>query len=95
MINIKNLGPNKIKIDEKSYKSIIIYYIVNVTDNNLIYIKFSSVNPLYIIIHKINRYIKYNGNKYLTLVPTDQTKEALGKYKELYTRVRDLVKSKT
>ena len=26
-INIKNFGPNNIKIDEKSYKNIFIYYI--------------------------------------------------------------------
>ena len=27
IINMKNLDPNKIKIDEKSYKNIFIYYI--------------------------------------------------------------------
>ena len=27
IINMKNLDPNKIKIDEKSYKNILIYYI--------------------------------------------------------------------
>ena len=27
IINTKNLDPNKIKIDEKSYKNILIYYI--------------------------------------------------------------------
>ena len=27
IINMKNLHPNKIKIDEKSYKNILIYYI--------------------------------------------------------------------
>ena len=28
MINIKNLDPNKIKVDEKSYENILIHYIV-------------------------------------------------------------------
>ena len=28
MINIKNLNPNKIKINKKSYKNTLIYYIV-------------------------------------------------------------------
>ena len=27
MINIKNFDPNNIKIDEKSYKNILIYYV--------------------------------------------------------------------
>ena len=31
IINIKHLDPNKIKIDEKSYKNILIYYIGYVT----------------------------------------------------------------
>ena len=31
MINIKSLDPNKIKIDEKLYKNILIYYIGYVT----------------------------------------------------------------
>ena len=43
MITIKNLDPNKIKIDEKSYKNILIYYIGYVTVNDLSYAKSSSV----------------------------------------------------
>ena len=35
MFSIKNLGLNKIKIDEKLYKKNIIYYIVNVTDKKV------------------------------------------------------------
>ena len=74
-INIKKFYSNKIKIDEKSYKNIFIYYMGNVTVKNLRYVKISSVNPLYIIINEINRYIKAsNGNKYLTLVLTDESK---------------------
>ena len=44
-INIKSLNPNKIKIDEKSYKNILIYYIGYVTSNSL--------RPLCLIINKI------------------------------------------
>ena len=44
MINIKNLDINKIKIDEKSYKNILIYYVRCMTSN--------SVNPLSIFISK-------------------------------------------
>ena len=35
IINIKSFNPNEIKIDEKSYKNILIYYIGCVTIKNL------------------------------------------------------------
>lgn len=46
MIDIKN----EIKTDERSYKNILLYYIAYVTLNN--------VKPFYLIINKINGYIK-------------------------------------
>ena len=46
MINIKNLHPNKIKIDEKPCKNILIYSIGYVTFKDLRYIKTNSVNTL-------------------------------------------------
>ena len=46
MMNINNLDPNNIKIDEKSYKNILIYCIGYVTP--------SSVKPLYLIINYWN-----------------------------------------
>ena len=45
MINIKNLDPNKIKIDENSYKNILIHYIGYLTFKALRYVKINSVNP--------------------------------------------------
>ena len=45
MINIKNLDPNKIKIDENSYKNILIYYIGYMTVKNLNCVKIDSENP--------------------------------------------------
>ena len=54
------------------------------TVKNRSYIKVNSVNPLYLIIKKINGYTEQsNRNKYLTLVPTDESKDRLKKYKEL------------
>ena len=47
------------------------------------------LNPLYLIINKINEE-KISGNKYLTLVPTDESKEVMKKYEELWTEIRDL-----
>ena len=72
MINIKNFDPNNIKLDEKSCKSILIYYIGYVTVKDSKYVKINSVNPFYLIIIKVNGYFKeVNGNKYLTLVSTN------------------------
>ena len=58
MINMKELDPNKIKINEKSNKSILIYYIGYVTFNEVNYVKINSANPLYLIINKINGYFE-------------------------------------
>ena len=47
------------------------------------YIKINSVNALYLIINKINGYFEeINGNKYLTLVSTDERKEIRKRYEE-------------
>ena len=69
---------NKIKIDEKSYKNIIIYYIRYVAVRDLRYVKINSANSLSLITHKINEYIEESsGNKYFTTIPTYESKDAL------------------
>ena len=57
IINIKNFDPNNIKIDEKSYKNILIYYTGFVTVKYSNYVKIFSVNPLNIIFNKVNGYL--------------------------------------
>ena len=60
------------------YKTIPVYYIRYVTVKNLSNLKINIVNPLYLIIYKINGYIEVcNRNKYLTPVPTDESKDIL------------------
>ena len=74
IINIKNFDSNNIKIDEKSYKNILIYDIGYVTIKDLEYVKINSVNHLYLIFNKVSGYFEeINGNKYLTLVPTNES----------------------
>ena len=64
IINLKIFDPNKIKIDEKSYKNILIYYIGYMTIKDLQYLKINSVNPLYFIISKLNEFFEeINRNK--------------------------------
>ena len=78
IINIKNFDTNKIKIDEKSNKNILIYCIGYVTIKDLKYVKINSANPLYLIINKVNGYFEEsNINKYLSLVPTNESKEKI------------------
>ena len=45
IINIIDFDPNNNKINEKSYKNILFYYIAYVTIKNLEYVKINSVNP--------------------------------------------------
>ena len=54
IINIKNFDPNNIEIDKKSNKNIFIYYIGHVTIKDSKYVKINSLNPLYLIINKVN-----------------------------------------
>ena len=44
------------------------------------YVNINSVNPLYLVINKVNQYFEENNpNKYLTLVPTNDSKEMIKK----------------
>ena len=56
----------------------------------------NSVKPLYLVINKINGCIEEsNRNKYLTQVPTDESKNTLKKYEELRSKSKDMIKSIT
>ena len=76
IINIKNFDRNDIKIDEKSYKNIFIYYTGYLTIKDSKNVKINSVNPLYLIFINVKgQFEEINENKYLTLVPTNVSKE--------------------
>ena len=67
--------------------------------NSLSLIKLNSVNPLYLIINRINDYIQEsNINKYLAIentIPTPESQVSLKKYEELWKKLRDLITSIT
>ena len=66
MINIKNFDQNNIEILNKN----IVFYIGYATPN--------SIKPLYLIINNANGYSEEsNGNKYLTLLHTRESKDSL------------------
>ena len=61
--------PSNIKIDEKSYKDINIYYIGYVTKKDSKYVKINSVNPFYLIFNRVNGYFeKIKGSEHLTTI---------------------------
>ena len=96
IINIKNFDPNNIKVDGKSYKNILIYYIGYGTIKDSKNVKINSVIHLYLIFGKVNGYFEeINGNKYLALVPSDESKEIIQKYEEMMRRIRDSIMSMT
>ena len=53
MINIKNFDWNNIKIDEKSCKDILVYYIEYVRIKDSKYVKINGVNLLFLIFSKV------------------------------------------
>ena len=83
-----------LEIDKKSYKDIDIYNIGYITikkieDCEKIY----SLNPLYLLISHINGYIEEKGvNKYFVFDSTDENKELLKKYNDVFNGIRDKIK---
>ena len=95
IINLENFDSNLLKIDKKHYKGINIYYIGYITikkidDCENIY----SVNPLYLIIGKVDGHIEENnGNKYLVFGSTDENKEVLKKYTEPWDWIKNEIET--
>ena len=83
MINIKVFDSNFPKIDKKLYQSIDIYYIGYIT------IKKISLNHLYLIIGEVDGFIEEKmGGKYLVFDSTNENKEALKIYAELWDGIK-------
>ena len=70
---------------EKSYKNIGIYNIGYITIKNISdFENINCVNPLYLIIDKVDGYIEEkNGDKYVTFASIDGNKKVLEKYKKI------------
>ena len=76
---------------KKSYKDIGIYNIGYITKKKIDdYKNINSVNPLYLNIGHAIGYIKEKGvNKYLVFDSTDENKELLKKYNDVFNAIRD------
>ena len=59
-------------------------------------LKIYSVDPLNLIFRYVDGYFEEtNGNKYLTLVPTNKSKEKIKIHEKLWSKIRDLIRSIT
>ena len=54
MINVKDFDSNLLKVDKKSYKNIDINYIGYIRMEDPDYVKINNVNPLHLIIGKVD-----------------------------------------
>ena len=95
----KKIDSNLLKIDKKSYKDIGIYNIGYITIKKIDdYENIYSVNPLYLTISHASGYIEEKGvNKYLIfnsseLHSTDENKELLKKYNDVFSGIRNKIK---
>ena len=84
-----------LKIDKKSYKDIGIYNIGYITIKKIDDCEnINSVNTLYLLITHGSGYIEeINGNKYLIFDSTDENKELLKKYNDVFNGIRDEIKT--
>ena len=91
IIDLENFDAGWLKIDKKSYKDINIYnigYVAKKKISNCMNI--NSVNPLYLGIAHVNGYIEEKGaNKYLVFNSTDENKELLKNYNDVFNVIRD------
>ena len=91
IIGLEKFDSSLLKIDKKSYKDTGIYNTGYITSkkigdcNNI-----RSLNPLYLSIFRVTRYIEEKDtNKYLMFDSTDENKEVLKKYNEVFDRISD------
>ena len=93
IINLKNFESKLLKIDKKSYKNIGIYNIGYITIKKIDdYENIYSVNPLYLTIAHASGYIEEKGvNKYLVFDSTDENKELLKKYNDVWNGIKNKI----
>ena len=95
IIDLKDFESNLLKIHKKYYKGINICYIGYITikkidDSERI----SSANPLYLRVNHASGYIdEKHGKRYLIFNSTDENKEALKKYADVWDGIKYEIKT--
>ena len=93
-MNLKNFKSNLLKIDKKCYKDMGIYNIGYIIIKKIDDCKnINSANPLYLLIDHVSEYIEEkNGDRYLMVDSTDENKEVIEKYNDVWNGIRDKIK---
>ena len=93
IIDLENFDAKLLRTDKKSYKDIGIYNIGYVTKKKIgNCMNINSVNPLYLGITHANGYIEEKGaNNYLLFDSTDENKELLKNYNDVFNGIRDKI----
>ena len=87
LIKLFDFDPNMLKLDKKSFKGINIYYIGYFIKKEER--KINSVNPLSLLIYKIDGFIaEKGGNKYLNIDFTDNNDKVLKKHKHVLSGIK-------
>ena len=90
LIKLFDFDPNILKLDKKTFKGINIYHIGYVTKKEEY--KINSVNPLYLLIYKLDGFIEEKeGNKYLNIPFRENNDEVLRKYKEVLSGIKTCI----
>ena len=94
IIDLKKFDARLLKIDKKSYKNIGIYNIGYITKKKIDdFHNIHIVNSLYLIVANASGYIKEKGvNKYLVFDSTDENKELLKKYNDVWNGIKNKIK---
>ena len=87
LINIKDFDARLLKLDKKTSMNLGIYYIGYVTKKAAYNV--NSVNPLYMMINRIDGFFEEKGHKYTAL--TDRNTEVLKKYAEVWNGIKDFI----
>ena len=96
MINNKRSDSSLLVIDKISFKSIdaVTYHIKCITMKSLDHGNIECENSLLSFVNNVDGYIeKENEDKYLIFASTDQNKEALKKYTELWDEIKNQIKT--
>ena len=94
IIALKTFGSNNLKLDKKSYINLDIYNIGYVTIKKIgPGYDINSVNPLYLLIDNASGYIEeINKDKYLVFDVTDENKDLLKRYDDVFNGIMSKIK---
>ena len=94
IIDLENFKSNLLKMDKKLYKDIGVYNIGYITIKKIDDCEnINSINPLYLNITHASGYIEEkSANKYLVFDSTDENKELIKKYNDVFNGIRDKIK---